>query len=52
MSERVKYWVRPDIINRIEEGASPPPISNAEITEIAKETTVSFSWMVLLKQFK
>ncbi|MDP5099936.1 MAG: NAD(P)-binding domain-containing protein, partial [Nonlabens sp.] len=41
IGERVKYWVRPDIINRIEEG-SITAYFNAEITEIT-ETTVRFS---------
>lgn len=39
IGERVKYWVRPDIINRIEEG-SIKAYFNAEITEIKpKELT-------------
>ena len=40
ISKRVKYWVRPDIINRIEEGSITAHF-NAEITEIT-EKTVSF----------
>ena len=39
IGERVKYWVRPDIINRIEEG-SIKAYFNSELTEI-KETEVS-----------
>lgn len=39
VGERVKYWVRPDIINRIEEG-SIKAYFNSEIKEI-KETEVS-----------
>ena len=39
IGERVKYWVRPDIINRIEEG-SIKAYFNSEITEI-KDTEVS-----------
>ncbi|MGJ8592821.1 MAG: YpdA family putative bacillithiol disulfide reductase [Aquaticitalea sp.] len=39
IGERVKYWVRPDIINRIEEG-SIKAFYNSEITEI-KETEVT-----------
>ena len=37
IGERVKYWVRPDIINRIEEG-SIKAYFNSEIKEIAQET--------------
>ncbi|MEL6812881.1 MAG: YpdA family putative bacillithiol disulfide reductase [Bacteroidota bacterium] len=33
IGDRVKYWVRPDIVNRIEEG-SIKALFNAEITEI------------------
>ena len=40
IGERVKYWVRPDIINRIEEG-SIKAYFNAEITEI-KENELTF----------
>lgn len=40
IGKRVKYWVRPDIINRIEEG-SIKAYFNAEITEI-KETELTF----------
>ncbi len=40
ISDRVKYWVRPDIENRIKEG-SISAYFNAEITEI-NETRVSF----------
>jgi len=40
IGERVKYWVRPDIINRIEEG-SINAYFNAELTEI-KENEVTF----------
>lgn len=40
IGERVKYWVRPDIINRIEEG-SIKAYFNAEITEI-KDKEVTF----------
>lgn len=39
IGERVKYWVRPDIINRIEEG-SINAYFNSKITEI-KDTEVS-----------
>jgi thioredoxin reductase (NADPH) len=39
IGERVKYWVRPDIINRIEEG-SIKVYFNSEITEI-KQTEVT-----------
>ena len=35
IGDRVKYWVRPDIINRIEEG-SIKAYFNSEITEITK----------------
>lgn len=35
IGERVKYWVRPDVINRIEEG-SIKAYFNAEITEITE----------------
>lgn len=35
IGERVKYWVRPDIINRIEEG-SIKAYFNAELTEIGE----------------
>jgi thioredoxin reductase (NADPH) len=41
IGERVKYWVRPDIVNRIEEG-SIKAYFNSEITEI-KETEVLIS---------
>ncbi len=40
ISERVKYWVRPDINNRIKEG-SIPTYFNARITEVT-EDAVSF----------
>tara|TARA_B100000965_G_C19571058_1_gene749151 strand:+ start:893 stop:1861 length:969 start_codon:yes stop_codon:yes gene_type:complete len=40
IGERVKYWVRPDIINRIEEG-SINAYFNAELTEI-KDKEVRF----------
>ena len=40
IGERVKYWVRPDIVNRIEEG-SIKAYYNSEITEIT-ETEVTF----------
>ena len=40
IGQRVKYWVRPDIINRIEEG-SIKAYFNAEITNI-KENSVIF----------
>ncbi|WP_040282441.1 YpdA family putative bacillithiol disulfide reductase [Psychroserpens damuponensis] len=36
IGERVKYWVRPDIINRIEEG-SIKAFFNSEITEISPD---------------
>ena len=36
ISERVKYWVRPDINNRIQEG-SIPTYFNAHITEITED---------------
>ena len=39
VGERVKYWVRPDIINRIEEG-SIKALYNANVTEITPETLV------------
>jgi len=40
IGERVKYWVRPDIDNRIKEG-SIKAIFNAELTEITtKEVTI------------
>jgi len=41
IGKRVKYWVRPDIINRIEEG-SIKAYFNAEISEI-KENEVTFT---------
>lgn len=41
ISERVKYWVRPDIVNRIAEG-SIKAWFNAELTEIT-EREVAFS---------
>ncbi len=37
ISERVKYWVRPDMNNRIKEG-SIPAYFNAEISEITQDT--------------
>lgn len=37
VGRRVKYWVRPDIINRIEEG-SIKAFYNATVTEIQKDT--------------
>lgn len=40
IGERVKYWVRPDIMNRIKEG-SIKAYFNAEITHI-KENTIEF----------
>lgn len=40
IGKRVKYWVRPDIINRIEEGSINAHF-NAEITEI-KENEITF----------
>lgn len=40
IGERVKYWVRPDIINRIEEG-SIKAYFNSEITEI-KDNELTF----------
>lgn len=39
IGERVKYWVRPDVINRIEEG-SIKAYFNAEIQEIKQESVV------------
>ena len=36
IGERVKYWVRPDIINRIKEG-SIKAYFNAELTEVEKD---------------
>jgi len=39
IGERVKYWVRPDIINRIEEG-SITAYFNSEITEIKEEEVI------------
>ena len=47
IGKRVKYWVRPDIINRIEEG-SITAYFNAEITEI-NENTVTFKYPKGLK---
>lgn len=41
IGKRVKYWVRPDIINRIEEG-SIKAYFNSEITEI-KENELTFN---------
>ncbi|GAA4957068.1 YpdA family putative bacillithiol disulfide reductase [Algibacter aquimarinus] len=40
IGKRVKYWVRPDVINRIEEG-SIKAYFNSEITEIT-ETEITF----------
>ncbi|ETZ22253.1 YpdA family putative bacillithiol disulfide reductase [Pedobacter sp. V48] len=37
ISKRVKYWVRPDVINRIEEG-SIKAYFNSELVSIAKDT--------------
>ncbi|WP_400077260.1 YpdA family putative bacillithiol disulfide reductase [Winogradskyella sp. R77965] len=39
IGERVKYWVRPDILNRIEEG-SIKAYFNSEIKEIQPETII------------
>lgn len=39
IGERVKYWVRPDVINRIEEG-SIAAYFNAELSEIRKDQVV------------
>lgn len=39
IGKRVKYWVRPDIINRIEEG-SIKALFNAKLKEIRKEEVV------------
>jgi thioredoxin reductase (NADPH) len=39
IGERVKYWVRPDVINRIEEG-SIAAYFNAELSEIRKDHVV------------
>ena len=39
IGENVKYWVRPDIINRIKEG-SIPAFFNSEIIEIKKESII------------
>ena len=39
IGDNVKYWVRPDIINRIKEG-SIPAFFNSEIIEIKKESIV------------
>lgn len=39
IGERVKYWVRPDIINRIEEG-SIKTYFNSEITEIKEDVVI------------
>lgn len=36
ISQRVKYWVRPDIVNRIEEG-SIKAYFNSEVTQITKD---------------
>ena len=39
IGNNVKYWVRPDIINRIKEG-SIPAFFNSEIIEIKKESII------------
>ena len=39
VGQRVKYWVRPDIINRIKEG-SIKAYYNAEVDEITKDTVI------------
>lgn len=39
IGERVKYWVRPDVINRIEEG-SIKGIFNAELVEIKENVVI------------
>ena len=39
IGDNVKYWVRPDIINRIKEG-SIPAFFNSEIIEIKKENII------------
>ena len=39
IGERVKYWVRPDIINRIEEGSIKAYFSS-ELTEITETTAI------------
>ena len=39
IGDNVKYWVRPDIINRIKEG-SIPAFFNSEIIEIKKESII------------
>ena len=39
MGQRVKYWVRPDIINRIEEG-SIKAYYNSEVKEIKEEELI------------
>lgn len=39
IGERVKYWIRPDIINRIEEG-SVKAFFNSELIEIKEKTLV------------
>ena len=39
IGERVKYWVRPDILNRIEEG-SIKAFYNSEITEIKEQEVI------------
>jgi putative YpdA family bacillithiol system oxidoreductase len=39
IGKRVKYWVRPDIINRIDEGSIKAHF-NAELTEIKEDTVI------------
>ncbi len=61
IGERVKYWVRPDIINRIEEG-SISAYFNSEITEIQEDKlsfknpdghhTISNDYVVALTGYK
>ncbi len=62
IGQRVKYWVRPDIINRIEEG-SIKAYFNSEITEITqsevvfrnnkgKETSITNDFVLALTGYK
>jgi putative YpdA family bacillithiol system oxidoreductase len=62
IGQRVKYWVRPDIINRIEEG-SIKAYFNSEITEITtsevifrnnkgKETSIANDFVLALTGYK
>jgi len=61
IGERVKYWVRPDILNRIEEG-SIKAYFNANISEIREETvtiatpggsvTLENDWVIALTGYR